>query len=151
MPVQPKNDQKLLPFLLFKKGAEDAAKYYTSVFKNSSIINTNPMATTFELEGMRFVALNGPDVEPTEATSFYIDCADQAEVDYFWNKFVGDGGEESQCGWCKDKYGFAWQVIPKKLIQLMNDKDQDKANRAMQAMLKMKKIIVADLEKAAKG
>src|SRR5688572_6103764 len=116
MPVQPKNDQKLLPFLLFKKGAEDAAKYYTSVFKNSSIINTNSMATTFELEGMRFVALNGPDIEPTEATSFYIDCADQEEVDYFWNKFVGDGGEESQCGWCKDKYGFSWQVIPKKLI-----------------------------------
>jgi predicted 3-demethylubiquinone-9 3-methyltransferase (glyoxalase superfamily) len=85
------------------------------------------------------------------SVSFFIDCADQEEVDYFWNRFIKDGGKESMCGWLSDKYGMYWQVVPKQLIQLMNDKDREKANRVMQAMMKMKKIVVADLEKAAKG
>lgn len=151
MPVQISKDQKLTPFFLFSKGAEEAAKYYTSVFRNSSILSSNPMATTFELEGTRFVALNGPDAKPSEATSFLIDCADQKEVDYFWDKFIGDGGQESMCGWLKDKYGYSWQVVPRRLLELMSDKDREKANRVMQAMMKMNKIIIADLEKAAKG
>jgi predicted 3-demethylubiquinone-9 3-methyltransferase (glyoxalase superfamily) len=151
MPVQTSKEHKIFPFLLYDGNANEAATYYTSVFKNSRIINNNPMAVTFELENERFVALNGPKSEFTMSVSFYIDCADQEEVDYFWDRFINDGGKASMCGWLSDKFGMFWQVIPKQLIQLMNDRDREKANRVMQAMMKMKKIVVADLEKAAKG
>ena len=151
MPIQTSKEHKIFPFLTYDGNAEEAATYYTSVFKNSKIISSNPMAVTFELENERFVALNGPKAEFTMSVSFYIDCADQEEVDYFWNRFIKDGGKESMCGWVSDKYGMYWQVIPKQLIQLMNDKDGEKANRVMQAMMKMKKIVIADLEKTGKG
>lgn len=108
-----------------------------------------PMVVTFELEGQKFMALNGgPRFPFTEAISLYVDCESQEEVDYFWNKLTADGGEESMCGWLKDKYGLSWQIIPNTLIELMNDQDQTKAQRVMEAMLKMRKIDVQALKDA---
>ena len=147
--------QKITPFLWFDKEAEDAAKFYTSIFKNGKITHVTPgpggiaMWVLFELEGQTFYALNGgPQYKFTEAISFFVDCDTQEEVDNFWNKLTADGGEESQCGWLKDKYGLSWQIVPKRLSELLGDPDHEKAGRVMQAMLKMKKIIIADLEKA---
>lgn len=152
--------EKLTTFLLYGGKAEEAMNFYTSVFKNSTIENVSrygpnmPMTegtvltATFTLAGHRFVALNGPDVKFTEAISFSIDCADQEEVDYYWEKLTADGGQESQCGWLKDKFGMSWQVVPRALPKLLGGTDRAKAGRAMQAMMKMKKIIVKDLEEA---
>jgi predicted 3-demethylubiquinone-9 3-methyltransferase (glyoxalase superfamily) len=159
--------QKITPFLWFDTQAEDAAKFYTSIFKNSKIgelsyygeegkeVHGMPagsvMTAAFQIEGQGFVGLNGgPTFKFTEAISFAIDCEDQEEVDYFWEKLTADGGEESVCGWLKDKYGVSWQVVPKRLNELMNDPDKEKAGRVMNAMLKMKKIVVSELEDAAK-
>jgi predicted 3-demethylubiquinone-9 3-methyltransferase (glyoxalase superfamily) len=112
----------------------------------------NPMTSSFELEGVEFMALNGgPMFKFTEAVSFFVKCKDQAEVDYYWNKLSKAGGEESNCGWLKDKYGLSWQIIPDALGRYLSDPDRAKADRVMKAMLKMKKIIVADLDKAAAG
>lgn len=152
--------EKITTFLLYKDQAEQAMNYYTSIFKDSKVENVTrygpnmPMpegmvlTATFTLAGKRFVALNGPDAKFTEAISFSIDCADQEEVDYYWEKLTADGGAESVCGWLKDKFGMSWQVVPRALPQLLGGADKDKAQRAMQAMLKMKKIIVKDLEEA---
>src|SRR5699024_1220583 len=105
-----------------------------------------------ELENQRFMLLNGgPEFPFTEAVSFVIDCDGQEEVDYYWNRFVGEGGEESQCGWCKDRFGLSWQVVPRQLTEALAGPDRDGADRAMQAMLKMRKIIVADVQKAYAG
>src|SRR5579871_4648628 len=110
------------------------------------------MMTIFELEGVEFIALNGgPAFKFNEAVSFFIKCESQAEVDHFWDGLRQDGGLESQCGWLKDRFGLSWQVVPTALGRLMGDNDSDKANRVMQAMLKMKKLIIADLEKAYAG
>lgn len=110
------------------------------------------MVAEFELFGLPFTALNGSEGRPfTEAVSFYVDCEDQAEVDHYWNALTADGGEESMCGWLRDKYGVSWQIIPAALPRLMGDKDPAKAQRVVQAMLQMKKIVVADLEKAHAG
>ena len=154
--------QKITPFLWFDNNAEEAAKFYTSVFKNSKI-NTvakygkggpgpegSVMTVAFELEGQEITALNaGPLFKFNESFSFVIDCKDQEEVDMYWNRLTADGGQESMCGWLKDKFGFSWQVTPSRLIELITSKDAKKAQRAMDAMMKMQKIIIADIEKAA--
>ena len=144
--------QKITPFLWFNGQAEEAAKFYVSIFKNSKILSANPMTVTFQLEGQSFYALNGgPQFKFTEAISLFVDCETQAEVDDLWKQLTAGGGSEGQCGWLKDKYGLSWQIIPRHLGRMLTDTDQVKANRALQAMLKMKKIDIATLETAFKG
>lgn len=145
---------KITPFLWFDNQAEEAATFYTSVFKNSKVLSVNKgpdgkvMMTSFELEGQQFFALNGgPNFKFTEAISFFVSCDTQEEVDELWEKLSAHP-ESEQCGWLKDKYGLSWQIIPNALMQLMGDKDQQKAGRVMQAMLKMKKINVKVLQDA---
>ena len=153
--------QKITPFLWFDGNAEEAMNYYTSIFKNSKILNVSRygpgmpipegtvMTATFLLEGQEFMVLNGgPLFKFTEAISFFIKCATQEEVDMYWNKLIADGGQESQCGWLKDKFGLSWQVIPDALGELLGHKDRAKAQRALQAMLKMKKIDIKTLQEA---
>jgi predicted 3-demethylubiquinone-9 3-methyltransferase (glyoxalase superfamily) len=155
---------KITPFLWFDTQAGEAAAFYVSLFKNSRIVNVSrygeagpgpkgtAMVVVFELDGRRFIGLNGgPRFPFTEAVSFSIDCASQEEVDHFWNNLTSGGGEESMCGWLKDKFGLSWQVNPTVLGQLLGDPDPGRARRAMEAMLKMKKIVIADLQKAADG
>jgi predicted 3-demethylubiquinone-9 3-methyltransferase (glyoxalase superfamily) len=155
--------QKITPFLWFDDNAEEAMNFYVSIFKNSRILHVQRygeggpapagqlMTATFELEGQQFMALNaGPQFKFTEAISFYVDCATQAEVDELWAKLTA-GGEESQCGWLKDKFGLSWQIIPRALGEMLGDADPEKANRAMQAMLQMQKIDIAKLEAAYAG
>lgn len=133
-----------------------AIAFYTSVFSDSSVETTShyphsaePVSATFTLNGQRFFAINGgPQFPFTEAVSFLIECADQAEVDYYWEAFTAEG-EVSQCGWCKDKFGLSWQVVPTRLFELLVDPDEDRAMAAQQAMLAMQKIDIADLEAAA--
>jgi len=140
--------QKITPFLWFNNQAEEAAKFYCSIFKNSKITSGNPMTVTFELEGQKFIALNGgPQFKFTEAISFFVDCKTQEEVDYYWEKLL-DGGKESQCGWLKDKYGMSWQIIPSILGKLIGDPDPAKSKRALNAMLQMKKIDIVKLKAA---
>lgn len=154
--------QKITPMLWFDKEAEDAANFYVSVFKNSRVIEVarypegspapagSVMTVNFQLDGQDFVALNaGPHFKFTEAISFVVDCGDQEEVDHFWNQLTADGGQESQCGWLKDKFGLSWQITPRILIELMKDKDPERAKRVMQAMLQMKKIDIAKVKQAA--
>lgn len=160
--------QKITPCLWFDKNAEEAVKFYTSIFKNSKICDISyygkegyeihhmpegsVLTVEFELDGQKFVGLNGgPIFKFNEAVSFIIECRDQTEVDYYWEKLTADGGEESVCGWLKDKYGVSWQITPTILDELIKDHDKEKAGRVMNAMLKMKKIIISDLEKAAEG
>lgn len=150
---------KITPFLWFDTQAEEAMNYYVSIFKNSKILGVQRQghdgpvfSVSFELDGQEFIGLNaGPQFKFNEAISFFVNCEDQAEVDYYWNKLIADGGEKSMCGWCKDKFGLWWQIIPKQLGELMGDPDPEKSQRVMQAMLKMQKIIVADLQKAYDG
>ena len=155
--------QKIKPFLWFDKEAEDAAKFYCSVFKDSKILEVarypeggpappgSVMIVSFELEGMQFVALNaGPLFKFTEAISFVVTTDSQEETDYYWNKLL-EGGEESMCGWLKDKFGLSWQIIPRKLMEYQGSPDRAAANRANEAMLKMHKIVIADLDKAFAG
>jgi predicted 3-demethylubiquinone-9 3-methyltransferase (glyoxalase superfamily) len=142
--------QKIAPYLWFDGNMEEAVKLYASILPDSKIIVINPMMAQFELCGVTFMALNGgPQFKFTEAVSLFVKCKDQEEVDRYWDAFIANGGTESQCGWLKDKFGLSWQIIPDALDRYMGDPDREKANRVMQAMLKMKKIIVADLERAA--
>ena len=146
------SQQKIVPFLWFDNNAEEAAEFYCSVFKSSTVTMRSPMVIQFELEGVKFMALNGgPQFKPTEALSLYVNCDTQEEVDELWKKLIADGGEESRCGWLKDKYGFSWQIIPTALMELMGDTDREKSQRVMDAILKMNKIIIADLEAAHRG
>ena len=159
--------QKITPFLWFDNQAEEAAKFYVSTFKNSKILNVthyteagkevhgrppgSAMTVEFQLEGQRFIALNGgPQFKFTEAISFSVDCKTQEEVDRFWKKLSEDG-EEGPCGWLKDKYGLSWQINTTILGELLGDKDAEKAGRVMNAMLKMKKIDIKALKKAYQG
>lgn len=155
--------QKITPYLWFENQAEDAILFYTSIFKNSKVLNVSrlpaeapgqkgPVITaTFEIEGQKFMALNGgPQFKFTEAVSFYVSCESQEEVDYYWYKLL-EGGEAQMCGWLKDKYGLSWQIIPEALGQLMGDPDPEKAGRVMEAMLKMVKIDITVLRKAYDG
>ena len=153
--------QKITPFLWFNGNIEEVMNFYTSIFKNSKIINVHRvggakgkmMTTTFELEGQRFMALDGgPYFKPTGAISFYVQCETQKEVDYFWNKLTESGDTQAQqCGWLQDKFGFSWQIIPNALPNLLDDPNPVKAGRVMQAMLQMKKIDIAKLEEAYRG
>ena len=137
----------LYPCLWFDGKAKEAADFYCSVFKDAKIISENPIVVIFEINGQKFMGLNGgPLFNFTEAVSFVIDCDDQDEIDYYWDAFTKDGGEESMCGWCKDKYGLSWQVVPSILGKLMGD--PEKGPRVVQAFMKMKKFDIATLEKA---
>jgi predicted 3-demethylubiquinone-9 3-methyltransferase (glyoxalase superfamily) len=156
--------QKIHPFLWFDNQAEEAMNFYTSVFKNSKAGKVsrygevgpgqhgNVLAASFELEGLEFTALNaGPQFKFTEAISMYVNCESQEEVDYYWDKLTSGGGQPSQCGWLKDKFGLSWQIIPSALPELLSDPDAEKAGRVMQAMLQMQKIDVTKLKQAAAG
>lgn len=132
--------------------------FYVSVFKNSKVLGVNPgpngvaQSVNFELEGQEFIGLNaGPQFKFNEAISFLVDCKTQEEVDELWNKLTADGGEESMCGWLKDKYGLSWQIIPTALFEMLNDPDPAKAQRVMQAMLQMWKIEIDSLQLAYHG
>lgn len=139
----------ITPFLWFDGNLEEAVQFYSGVFK-TQVISQNPMSAEFEIEGQRFMGLNGgPTFKFNEAVSFFISVETRDEVDYYWNALTANGGAEGQCGWVKDKFGVSWQVIPKTLGRLLGDPDRDRAQRVVQAMLKMHKIVIADLEKAA--
>jgi len=153
--------QKITSFLWFDNNAEEAMKFYTSVFRNSKIgkVSLYPegspgpagtvMVGTFQIEGLEFIALNGgPTFKFTEAISFVVNCETQDEVDEYWEKLTAGGGQEVQCGWLKDKFGLSWQIVPTILNKLLEDKDKEKAKRVMQAMLKMKKIDIEGLKRA---
>jgi predicted 3-demethylubiquinone-9 3-methyltransferase (glyoxalase superfamily) len=155
---------KITPFLWFDNNAEEAMNFYTSVFKHSKVgkvtryLEGTPvpagtfMTGTFEIEGQEFVVLNGgPNFKFNESISFVVNCENQQEVDEYWEKLTADGGQEVQCGWLKDKFGLTWQIVPKVLFELLADKDRKKAQRAMDAMLKMKKLDIAGLRRAAQG
>jgi predicted 3-demethylubiquinone-9 3-methyltransferase (glyoxalase superfamily) len=142
----------ITPFLWFDNNVPEAVAFYKSVFPNARLDAVNDFMATFELEGQRFHALNGgPKFRFTEAISFFISVESQQEVDYFWNRLIAGGGAESQCGWLKDKFGLSWQVVPAALGRYLSDPDRKKAGRVMQAMLKMQKIVIADLDKAYAG
>jgi predicted 3-demethylubiquinone-9 3-methyltransferase (glyoxalase superfamily) len=155
--------QKIIPNLWFDSQAEQAAEFYTSVFEDSRILGTTRypegspgepgtvMTVEFELRGQRFVGINGGPMFPfTEAVSFQVDCEDQAQVDYFWER-LSDGGEEGQCGWLKDRFGLSWQVVPQGMEALFADPDPARAQRAVQAMMGMSKLDLSALREAADG
>jgi predicted 3-demethylubiquinone-9 3-methyltransferase (glyoxalase superfamily) len=143
--------QKITPCLWFDNQGEDAMKFYGTVFKNAKIGGMNGVMGSFEIEGQKILVLNGgPHFKLSEAISLYINCKDQAEVDYYWEK-LGEGGSFSQCGWLKDKFGLSWQIVPEALPRLLTNPDRPKAEKAMQAMLQMRKLDVAKLEAAFNG
>ena len=140
--------QKITPFLWFDGQAEEAAKFYTSIFKNSKIGTITDMSATFRLDGQEFIALNGgPMFKFSPAISFFVRCVTQREIDYFWEK-LSAGGEKQRCGWLKDKFGVSWQIVPPILGDLLNDEDDEKSQRVMQAMLQMEKLDISMLKQA---
>jgi len=155
--------QKITTFLWFDGNAEEAVNFYISIFKDSRIVSEQRlpgaeaakgklMGATFQLEGQEFMALNaGPQYKFSEAISLFVSCETQAEVDDLWAKLTADGGQESRCGWLKDRFGLSWQIIPKALGQMLWDKDPARAKRVMDAMLKMNKIDIEGLRKAYEG
>jgi predicted 3-demethylubiquinone-9 3-methyltransferase (glyoxalase superfamily) len=164
MRIMPTIKQRITPFLWFDTQAEQAARFYTSLFENSRIKQISRygkagrevhgkepgsvLTVEFEIDGMTFVALNGgPQHKFSEAMSFQVTCETQAEIDHFWSK-LSDGGEEGPCGWLKDKYGLSWQIVPAALGKLMGGKDSEKSKRVMQALMKMTKIDIKVLEQA---
>ena len=159
MPIQ----QKIVPNLWFDTEAEQAAEFYASVFPNARVISKTHyteagpreagmvMTVEWEIEGMRFVGINGgPNFTFDEAVSFQITCEDQDEVDHYWDRLL-EGGTPSQCGWLTDRFGVSWQIVPNRLGELMSDPDPERANRVLQAMLKMIKLDIGELEAAAAG
>src|SRR5215475_14105185 len=143
--------QKVTPFLWFDGKAEEAARFYTSIFKDSAIESMSPMSATFRLNGLEFIALNGgSQYKFTEAISFFVRCETQDEIDYYWER-LSAGGEEGRCGWLKDRFGFSWQIVPEALPRLLGDSDKGRSQRAFAAMMGMKKLDVAALEAAADG
>jgi predicted 3-demethylubiquinone-9 3-methyltransferase (glyoxalase superfamily) len=146
----------ITPFLWFDSQAEEAMNYYLSIFKNSKVLTVNRadgkvLTVTFELEGQKFMALNGgPLFKFTEAISLLVNCETQQEVDELWEK-LSQGGEKGRCGWLKDRFGLWWQIIPSALGKLMNDPDHKKSQAVFQAMMKMNKIVIEDLERAYAG
>lgn len=147
---------KITPFLWFDTQAEEAARFYTSIFPNSRVLNVwragdQVQGVSFVLNGLELRALNGgPRFEFTEAISLFVDCETQDEVDRYWSSLTA-GGSESRCGWLKDRYGLSWQIVPAQLGRLLGDQDREKAGRAMQAMLKMRKLDIRQLEEAFEG
>jgi predicted 3-demethylubiquinone-9 3-methyltransferase (glyoxalase superfamily) len=157
------SSQKITTFLWFDTEGEEAASFYTSLFENSRVLDVTRyghagprpagtvMTVSFELDGKPFVALNGgPDYQFTPAVSFQVSCESQEEVDHYWTT-LSEGGEEGPCGWLKDRFGLSWQIVPTALPKLLGDPDPERAQRAMQAMLGMKKLDIAALQKAAAG
>jgi len=161
---------KITPFLWFDNQAEEAVKFYTSIFKNSKVGRVlrygeeaakisesgrppgSVLTIEFEIEGQKFTALNGgPEFKFNESISFVVNCDTQKEVDYFWEKLSVDGGQESQCGWLRDKFGVSWQVVPTVLIEMLHDKDSEKTERVMKAMLQMQKLDIKKLNDAYAG
>jgi predicted 3-demethylubiquinone-9 3-methyltransferase (glyoxalase superfamily) len=153
--------QKISPFLWFDSNAEEAANFYVSIFRNSKILHTSRygdagpgpkgsvLVVKFQINGQEFMALNGgPLFKFSEAISFVVNCDTQQEVDEYWDKLTQNGGQESQCGWLKDKFGLSWQITPTILGELMTDKDPKKSARVMQAMLQMKKLDINKLKQA---
>ena len=158
-----KSHQKITPFLWFNRNAEEAVKFYISVFKNgkkgkvsyygkgTSIPEGTVMTVMFQIEGQQFLALNGgPDINFTEAISFVVHCKTQKEIDYYWEK-LSKGGEKVQCGWLKDKFGVSWQVVPDIISEIMTSKNAEKNTRVMKAIMKMKKLNIKILKQAYKG
>jgi predicted 3-demethylubiquinone-9 3-methyltransferase (glyoxalase superfamily) len=156
--------QKITTFLWYDDQAEEAAKFYTSLFKNSKITNVaryseagpgkpgSVMTVVFELEGQEFIALNGgPEFQFTEAISLMVECEDQQEVDQLWERLTADGGQEQACGWLKDKYGLSWQIIPRGFLELVTSPGRGKSSKAMQAMFNMKKLDLESLRRACEG
>jgi predicted 3-demethylubiquinone-9 3-methyltransferase (glyoxalase superfamily) len=143
---------KVSPFLWFVGNMQEAVDFYVAVFKDARVLESGPMSARFELLGREFLALNAHPHQPfTEAISFFVEVESQEEVDYYWRALLAGGGKEQMCGWLKDRFGVSWQVIPKALGRYLSDKDRARAERTMQAMLKMKKIVIADLDKAHAG
>jgi predicted 3-demethylubiquinone-9 3-methyltransferase (glyoxalase superfamily) len=160
--------QKITPFLWFDNQAEEAAKFYTSVFENSKVGRIlrydeasakaaggavgSVLTIEFEIGGQKFTALNGgPEFKFNESISFVVNCDTQKEVDYFWEKLTSGGGQESHCGWLRDKFGVSWQIVPTVLIEMLHDKDSEKSERVMKAMLQMQKIDIETLKEAYAG
>jgi predicted 3-demethylubiquinone-9 3-methyltransferase (glyoxalase superfamily) len=162
--------QKITPFLWFDDQAEEAAKFYTSIFKDSKVGKIlryseetakisqsgrppgSVLTVEFEIEGQKFTALNGgPQFKFNESVSFVVNCETQEEVDYFWEKLTADGGQESACGWLKDKFGVSWQITPTVLIEMLQDENAAKSERVMNAMLQMQKIDIKTLREAYAG
>jgi predicted 3-demethylubiquinone-9 3-methyltransferase (glyoxalase superfamily) len=156
--------QKIKPFLWFDGDAEDAAKLYCSIFPNSKIVSishygdagpgekNSVMGVTFELDGQEFIGLNGgPQFQFSEAISFFVECKNQEEVDEYWDKLLAGGGQPSQCGWLKDRFGLSWQIVPSALGEMLGDPDREKASRVMEAMMKMVKIEIPELQRAYNG
>ena len=161
--MKPFKLQKITPFLWFNDDAEQAAKHYVSIFKKSKILDVmrypegapvpagSVMTVTFQLEGQHFTALNGgPHFKLTEAVSLFVLCKDQKEIDTLWEK-LGAGGEIQQCGWLKDKYGLSWQIVPEALHKMLKDKNAKRSGRVMQAVMQMRKLDIAELQKAYEG
>ena len=155
---------KVTPFLWFDAQVEEVANFYMSVFKNGKILEElrynedenlpggRVTTATIELEGMRFIAFNGgPYFSFTEAFSFSVDCETQEEVDYYWERLTADGGQESMCGWLKDKYGLSWQIVPRRLMEFLADEDEAKVTRVRDVMLQMHKLDISALEEAYRG
>ena len=143
--------QKITPFLWFHDQAQEAAKFYVSVFPGSKILSADAQSARFLLAGQEYIAFNGGSYfSLTPAFSLTIDCVDQTEIDHLWET-LSDGGEKSQCGWLIDRWGLSWQVVPTVLGKLLSDPDPVKAKRVLDAMMQMKKIVIADLEKAHEG
>jgi predicted 3-demethylubiquinone-9 3-methyltransferase (glyoxalase superfamily) len=157
--------QKITPFLWFNDKLEEAIEFYTSVFKKSRIVTTTRLpagvpgdkdkifTATFEIEGQEFMGLNGGPYQTsfTDAISFFVRCEDQAEIDYYWDKLTADGGKPVQCGWLKDKFGISWQIVPPIMERVLHDDKPERAERVMQAMMKMIKLDIAVLEAAYEG
>lgn len=157
-------NQKITPFLWFDTQAEEAAQFYTSIFKNSRILEASRygdagpgpkgsvMVIKFQIAGQEVTALNGgPRFKFSEAFSFVVSCDNQKEIDEYWTKLTAGGGQESMCGWLKDKFGFSWQIVPANMGKLMSPQDPKKADRVMQALLQMRKLDIATLERAGEG
>jgi predicted 3-demethylubiquinone-9 3-methyltransferase (glyoxalase superfamily) len=153
--------QKITPWLWFDGQAEQAAEFYVSVFQQARIVNVSRfpegeagepgtvMVVEFELFGQQFYGLNGgPNFKPNEAVSFMIRCEDQAEINHYWHSLTTDGGEESYCGWVKDKFGFSWQITPRRMDEIMGFDNPEKSARTMHAMMQMRKLDIATLERA---
>lgn len=144
--------QKITTFLMFNTGAEAAAKFYTSIFKRSKLLTSGGGTVSWEIDGQTFLGFDGgPHFKFSEGMSLFVSCESQAEVDEYWEKLIAGGGQHSQCGWLKDRFGVSWQIIPTALMKLMGDPDREKAGRVVKAMLGMTKIDVAGLQRAYDG
>jgi len=147
----------ITPFLWYDNQAEDAMDLYTSIFKNAKVLSVNKaqgrtISVSFVLDGQQFTALNGgPHYKFSEATSFFVGCTTQQEIDHYWTKLTADGGEPGRCGWLKDKFGVSWQIVPNALGEMLGDKDPTKGQRVLSAMLQMKKLDLGELQNAYDG